>query len=145
MAEKTFALPIQFHKPMIGENAFSYEEEEHVRAMLANPMIFEPFPPEIIGRETTFFIGKHTGKNLVETRLAQASIKATPMQIDDIVKRIRGTRESLDKGEAQMTFYQIKKLLKDLRKSLTEEEFWRVVEQVTKQNPKLSQKEAKPT
>lgn len=145
LAEKTFALPIQFHKPMIGENAFSYEEEEHVRAMLANPMIFEPFPPEIIGRETTFFIGKHTGKNLVETRLAQASIKATPMQIDDIVKRIRGTRESLDKGEAQMTFYQIKKLLKDLRKSLTEEEFWRVVEQVTKQNPKLSQKEAKPT
>lgn len=145
LAEKTFALPIQFHKPMIGENAFSYEEEEHVRAMLANPMIFEPFPPEIIGRETTFFIGKHTGKNLVETRLAQASIKATPMQIDDIVKRIRGTRESLDKGEAQMTFYQIKKLLKDLRKSLTEEEFWRVVEQVTKQNPKLSQKEAKST
>ena len=145
LAEKTFALPIQFHKPMIGENAFSYEQEEHVRAMLANPMIFEPFPPEIIGRETTFFIGKHTGKNLVETRLAQASIKATPVQIDEIVKRIRGTRESLDKGEAQMTFYQIKKLLKDLRKSLTEEEFWRVVEQVTKQKPTLPQKEAKPT
>jgi len=145
LAEKTFALPIQFHKPMIGENAFSYEQEEHVRAMLANPMTFEPFPPEIIGRETTFFIGKHTGKTLVETRLAQASIKATPVQIDEIVRRIRGTRESLDKGEAQMTFYQIKKLLKDLRKSLTEEEFWRVVEQVTKQKPKLPQKEAKPT
>ena len=145
LAEKTFALPIQFHKPMIGENAFSYEHEEHIRAMLANPMIFEPFPPEIIGRETTFFIGKHTGKTLVETRLAQASIKATPVQIDEIVKRIRGTRESLDKGEAQMTFYQIKKLLKDLRKSLTEEEFWRVVEQVTKQKPKLRQKEAEPT
>jgi len=145
LAEKIFALPIQFHKPMIGENAFSYEQEEHIRAMLANPMTFEPFPPEIIGRETTFFIGRHTGKNLVETRLAQASIKATPVQIDEIVKRIRGTRESLDKGEAQMTFYQIKKLLKDLRKSLTEEEFWRVVEQVTKQKPTLPQKEAKPT
>lgn len=145
LAEKTFALPIQFHKPMIGENAFSYEQEEHIRAMLANPMIFGPFPPEIIGRETTFFIGRHTGKNLVETRLAQAGIKATPVQIDEIVKRIRGTRESLDKGEAQMTFYQIKKLLKDLRKSLTEEEFWRVVEHVTKEKPKLPQKEAKPT
>ncbi len=145
LAEKIFALPIQFHKPMIGENAFSYEQEEHIRAMLANPMTFEPFPPEIIGRETTFFIGKHTGKTLVETRLAQASIKATSMEIDEIVRRIRGTRESLDKGEAQMTFYQIKKLLKDLRKSLTEEEFWRVVEQVTKQKPKIPQKEAKPT
>jgi len=36
-----------------------------------------------------------------------------------------------------MTFYQIKKLMKDLRKALTEEEFWRLVEQVTRQKPKL--------
>jgi hypothetical protein len=36
-----------------------------------------------------------------------------------------------------MTFYQVKKLMKDLRRGLTEEEFWRIVEQVTKQKPKL--------
>jgi len=45
----------------------------------------------------------------------------------------------LDKGEAQMTFYQVKKLMKDLRKGLTEEEFWKIVEQVTRQKPKLAQ------
>jgi len=145
LAEKTFALPIQFHKPMIGENAFAYEQEGHVQAMLANPMTYEPFPPEIIGRETTFYFGKHTGKKLVETRLNQAGIRATPAQIDEIVKRIRGTHESLDKGEAQMTFYQIKRLMKDLRKGLTEEEFWRMVEQITRQKPKLPTGETKPT
>lgn len=142
MTEKAFALPIQFHKPIIGENAFSYEVDEHVKAMLANPLTYEPFPPEIVGRETVFYLGRQAGRNLVESRLAQAGIKATPMQIDEIVRRIRGTHESLDKGEAQMTFYQIKKLMKDLRKGLTEEEFWRIVELVTRQKPKLLQPKA---
>ena len=139
LVEKSFALPIQFHKPIIGENAFSYEMNENLGAMLANPIIYEPFPPEIVGRETTFHLGRQTGKSVVEERLRMAEIKATPMQIQEIVRRIRTSQESLDKGEAQMTFYQVKKLMKELRKGLTEEEFWRVVEQVTKQKPKLVQ------
>jgi hypothetical protein len=67
-----------------------------------------------------------------------AEIKATPIQVDEIVKRIRAIQEALDKGEAQMTFYQVKKLMRDLRKGLTEEEFWKIVEQVTRQKPKLA-------
>ena len=38
-----------------------------------------------------------------------------------------------------MTFYQVKKLLKDLQKGLVMPEFWRLVEQVTRQKPKLPQ------
>lgn len=139
MVEKAFAMPIQFHKPIIGENAFSYEMDENVKMMLTDPIVNEPFPPEIVGRETTFHMGRRTGKRVVEDRLKIADIKATPIQIDEIFKRIKGTQESLDKGEAQMTFYQVKKLLKDARKNLTDEEFWRIVEQVTRQKPKLAQ------
>ena len=137
LAEKSFALPIQYHKPIIGENAFSYEMDEHVHGLLAHPIIYEPFPPEIIERETTFYFGRLTGKHLVENRLASASIKASPLQVDEIVRRVKGMRESMDKGGTQMTFYQIKKLMKELRKGVTEEDFWRIVEQVTRQKPKL--------
>jgi 2-isopropylmalate synthase len=145
LAEKSFALPIQYHKPIIGENAFSYEVDEQIQAVLANPITYEPFPPEIIERQTAFYLGRQTGKHLIESRLAYAGIKATPMQIDDIVKRIRGVHESLDKGGTQMTFYQIKKLMRELRRGLTEEDFWRIVEEVTKQKPKLQQEKASPT
>jgi isopropylmalate/homocitrate/citramalate synthase len=138
LAEKSFALPIQFHKPIIGENAFSYEADEHIHAMLANPLIYEPFPPEIVDRETTFYTGTQTGRHLVESRLAPARIKATPRQVNEIVRRIRGAQESLDKGGTQMTFYQIKKLMRELRKGLTEEDFWKIVEQITGQKPKTS-------
>ena len=113
--------------------------------MLNNPLIYEPFPPEIIERETMFYLGRQTGRHLVESRLASAGIKATPLQIDEIVKRIRRMQESLDKGGTQMTFYQIKKLMRELRKGSTEEDFWKIVEQVTKQKPKLQKEKALPT
>lgn len=138
-AEKSFALPIQFHKPIVGENAFAYEVDEHVEGMLAHPIIYEPFPPEIVERETQFYIGRSGGRQLVVKRLEAAGIKATDWQIEEIVRRIRGLQESLDKGGTQMTFYQIKKLMKELRKGLTEEDFWRIVEQATKQKPKNPQ------
>jgi isopropylmalate/homocitrate/citramalate synthase len=142
LAEKSFALPIQYHKPIVGENAFSYEVDEHVHGMLAHPLIYEPFPPEIIERGTMFYLGRQTGRHLVERRLASAGIKATPMQIDEIVRRIKSMQESLDKGGTQMTFYQIKKLMRELHRGSTEEDFWKIVEQVTKQKPKLPQETA---
>jgi D-citramalate synthase len=145
LAEKTFALPVQFHKPIIGDNAFSHEVDERVEGMLAHPLIYEPFPPEIVGRETQYYLGRQAGKRVIETRLAQAEIKASSTQVDEIVRRMRRMHESVDKGEAQMTFYQIKKLMKELRKGLTEEEFWRIVEEVTRQKPMLKKSETAPS
>jgi hypothetical protein len=64
--------------------------------------------------------------------------------MDELFRHIRGPQESLDKGEAQMTFYQVKKLMKDLQKGYTMEEFWRLVEQITRQKPKLPEPDKKP-
>lgn len=137
LAEKAFALPVPLHKPIVGENVFSYEAEEHIQGMIAHPLIYEPFPPEIVERQTTFYLGRQTSREVVEQYLNLAGIKATPMQINEIVRRIRSIQESTDKGGAQMTFYQIKKLMKELRRGLPEEEFWKIVEQITRQKPKL--------
>jgi isopropylmalate/homocitrate/citramalate synthase len=136
-AEKAFAMPIQFHKPIIGENIFTHEVENEVEEMMQQPLVFEPFPPEIVGRETMIFIGRNTGQTLIQKLLEKAGIRASPRQMDELFRRIKGPQESLDKGEAQMTYYQVKKLMKDLLKGYTMEEFWRLVEQVTRQRPKL--------
>jgi isopropylmalate/homocitrate/citramalate synthase len=136
-AEKAFAMPIQFHKPIIGENIFTHEVEEEVEEMMSQPLVFEPFPPEIVGRETMIFIGRNTGQTLIQKLLENAGIRASPRQMDELFRRIKGPQESLDKGEAQMTYYQVKKLMKDLLKGYTMDEFWRLVEQVTRQRPKL--------
>jgi isopropylmalate/homocitrate/citramalate synthase len=69
--------------------------------------------------------------------LENAGIRASPRQMDELFRRIKGPQESLDKGEAQMTYYQVKKLMKELLKGYTMDQFWRLVEQVTRQRPKL--------
>ena len=137
MAEKAFALPIQFHKPIIGENLFAHEVDEEEEKILAQPLLVEPFPPEIIGRETKLFIGRNTSQTLIQKLLERAQIRASPRQMDELLRQIKAPQESLDKGEAQMTYYQVKKLMKDLQQGLTLEEFWRLVEQITRQKPKL--------
>jgi isopropylmalate/homocitrate/citramalate synthase len=91
----------------------------------------------MIEREPQFYIGRGTERSLIQKRLEAANIKAASWQIDEIVRRIRNMQESMDKGGTQMTFYQIKKLMKELRRGLTEEEFWRIIEQVTRQKPKV--------
>ena len=139
LTEKSFALPIQFHKPIVGDTTFAHEVDEHVEGMLAHPLMFEPFPPEIVGRETSLFVGRNTGQTLLQGLLEKAGIRASPRQMDEILRHVKGPQESLDKGEAQMTFYQVKKLLSELQKGLVMPEFWRLVEQVTRQKPKLPQ------
>jgi 2-isopropylmalate synthase len=142
LAEKTFALPVQFHKPIIGDNAFSQEVGASAEDASPQPLLNEPFPPEIVGRETQYIFSGQIGRKFIEARLEQVGIKASNVQIEEIMKRMKRMHESADKGEAQMTFYQIKKLLKDLRKNQTEEEFWKIVEDITRQRPKVKPHES---
>ena len=143
LAEKSFVSLIPLQKPIVGEDAFSHVSEKHIHGLLAHHLTYEPFPPRMIGRETTFYLGKQTGRHLIEKRLKLAEIKATPMHVNQIVSQIRRQQESLDKGEMLMTFYQIRKLMKEMRKGLTEEDFWNIVQQVTGQKPKLLPKTQK--
>lgn len=136
-AEKAFAMPIQFHKPIVGDAIFAHEVDQELEEMQAHPLLFEPFPPAIVGRETTLFIGRNTAQTLIQKVLEKAGIRASPRQMDELFRHIKGPQERLDKGESQMTFYQVKKLMKDLQKCYTMWDFWRLVEQVTRQKPKL--------
>jgi hypothetical protein len=53
---------------------------------------------EIVERETTFYIGRQNGRHLFGSRLASAGIKATLGQIE---RRIKSSRESMDRGECR--------------------------------------------
>jgi isopropylmalate/homocitrate/citramalate synthase len=143
LAEKAFASPIQFNKPIVGDGIFAHEVDQELEEMQAHPLLFEPFPPEIVGRETTLFIGRNTAQPLIQRLLEKAGIRASPRQMDELFRHLKGPQERLDKGESQMTFYQVKKLMKELQKGCTMWDFWRLVEQITRQKPKLSEGEKK--
>jgi len=142
-AGKAFALPVQFHKPIIGDSIFTHEVDQDLEEMRAHPLLFEPFPPQIVGRETTLFIGRNTAQTLIQQLMEKAGIRASPRQMDELFRRLKGPQENLDKGESQMTFYEVKKLMKDLLKGYSMWDFWRLVEQITRQKPKLQENKKK--
>ena len=130
--EKSFTWPLAFQKPIVGEDAFSHASDKQVQGMLGHPLAYEPFPPKMLDRETTLYMGRHLGDATVQAYLDLQGIKATPEQVAEIAKRVRRNQERLDKGEMMITFYEIKKLLRQLRKGLPEAELKRIINQVIK-------------
>ncbi len=130
--EKSFTWPLAFQKPIVGEDAFSHASDKQVQGMLRHPLSYEPFPPKMIDRKTTLYMGRHLGEATVQAYLDLQGLKATPQQVSEIARKIRRSQESLDKGEMMITFYEIKKLLRQLRKGLSEEELKRIIKQVVK-------------
>jgi len=130
--EKSFTWPLAFQKPIVGEDAFSHASDKQVQGMMGHPLSHEPFPPKMIDRKTTLYMGRHLGEATVQAYLDLQGIKATPEQVAEIARRVRKSQESLDKGEMMITFYEIKKLLRQLRKGLPEAELKLIIKQVIK-------------
>jgi len=130
--EKSFTWPLAFQKPIVGEDAFSHASDKQVQGMLGHPLSYEPFPPKMLDRESTLYLGTNLGEAAVKAYLDLQGIKATPEQVAEIAKRLRKSQEGLDKGEMMITFYEIKKLLRQLRKGFPEDEIKRIIKQVLK-------------
>ncbi|ANP50329.1 homocitrate synthase NifV [Streptomyces griseochromogenes] len=58
-------------QPIVGENVFAHESGIHVNAMLQDTSTFEPFPPERVGGERRYVLGKHSGRALIEAVLTE--------------------------------------------------------------------------
>lgn len=140
LVEKSLALPIQYHKPIVGKNAFAHEIDEYFEDVLAHQILSVPFPPQMVGRDMSFYLGRIINRELIKSWLQHVGIKATRSQLDEIARRTKYAQERHDKGGTQMTFYQIKKLMKEMEKGFSEENFWKIVKQVTKQTPSLQLK-----
>jgi len=53
-------------RPVVGENAFAHESGIHIAAILCDPSTYEYVPPELVGSERRFVLGKHTGRRALE-------------------------------------------------------------------------------
>ena len=135
LTEKYFAIPLPVHKAIIGDNTFSHEAGIHVHGMLAHSLCYEPIPPTLVGRETKFHLGKFTGRHIIEKRLEVEGIEATREQVRDVVEKIKRLQERREKAEILRIFHQIKGLIREIRKGVTDQEFWEIIEETTGQKP----------
>lgn len=76
-------------KPVLGKDIFNYESGIHVDGIEKNPKTYEPFNPQDIGTERKMFIGKHSGKKAVMTKLLQLRVQLRDVNMDDFLSEVR--------------------------------------------------------
>ncbi|QGN06165.1 2-isopropylmalate synthase [Halorhabdus sp. CBA1104] len=88
IANKT-GIPLAPNKAVVGENAFTHESGIHTDGTLKDESMYEPYPPEKVGRERRLALGKHAGRAGVEAALAEHGIEVVDAELDAIFERVK--------------------------------------------------------
>ena len=120
--EKFSGVPIPVHKPVIGTDSFAHEAGVHVAAVLRNPSTYEAFPPETVGRERRFSLGKHSGTAIVHSMAPRASEEA----VWKVTKKLKSYREKAGKTRLRRLVAMKRDLDKE-RRGVTKTQFRKLI------------------
>jgi len=93
MVEKFSGITLPRNKPVTGELAFSHESGIHIAAILEDPSSYEYFPPDMVGSERRFILGKHTGKKALEHVVASIGCELTDKQVCRVLDLVKDKSE----------------------------------------------------
>ena len=88
VANKT-GIPLAPNKAVVGQNAFTHESGIHTDGTLKDDAMYEPYPPEKVGRKRRLALGKHAGRAGVEAALAEHDMEVSGDQLSEIVARVK--------------------------------------------------------
>ncbi len=81
--------PIPLWQPIVGDNVFAHESGIHAKGMLKNNQTFEPFPPEDVGGQRKYVIGKHSGRAALHYVLTEQGISVDEYQLPFCLTEVR--------------------------------------------------------
>ncbi len=82
-------VPLPPNKAVIGQNAFAHESGIHTDGTLKDERMYEPYPPEKVGRERRIVLGKHTGRAGARATLAEHGVSVSENELAEIVERVK--------------------------------------------------------
>jgi len=91
-------LPRQPHWPITGENASKHTSGGHTNAILSNPLAYQPFDPEAVGRSISFVFGPLSGGNHAQMLIEQHGYICRKEEKADIAQFIKNFYSERRKG-----------------------------------------------
>lgn len=86
-------VPLAPNKAVVGENAFSHESGIHTDGTLKDDAMYEPYPPDTVGRERRLVLGKHAGRAGVRAALDEHGVAVTEDELSEIVDQVKAIGE----------------------------------------------------
>jgi isopropylmalate/homocitrate/citramalate synthase len=81
--------PVPPWQPVVGGNVFAHESGIHVRGMMRDTAAFEPFPPELVGGQRRYVLGKHSGRALVDHVLRAEGLQPDEEDLGHCLAQVR--------------------------------------------------------
>jgi methanogen homocitrate synthase len=113
LVEQYSGVTLPRNKPVTGELAFSHESGIHIAAILEDPSTYEYFPPDLVGGERHFILGKHTGKKALEHVVASIGCELSDQQICAVLDLVKDHSEH----KCNITPEVLRKLIKKVQES----------------------------
>jgi isopropylmalate/homocitrate/citramalate synthase len=82
-------MPVAPCKPVLGANVYSHESGIHVHGITSEPATYEPFPPELIGRQHEIRYGKHSGLHSIRYLAQLHGIAASEAAMEQALAKIK--------------------------------------------------------
>ncbi len=89
------AIPVD--QPITGEGVFRHESGIHCAALLNDPRTYQPFSPDVVGREKMqLVVGRHSGSKVLQHVMAEAGLALSNAETKILLEAVRC--EALRKG-----------------------------------------------
>ena len=76
-------------RPVVGRNAFLHESGLRTSAVVREPGIYEPYPPELVGRSRGYAVGKDSGRAGIGHILGRYGLELANAQLDALLDDVR--------------------------------------------------------
>ena len=86
-------VPLPPNKAVVGENAFTHESGIHTDGTLKDEAMYEPYPPETVGRGRRLVLGKHAGRAGLRAALAEHGVEPDEDVLDAALERVKALAE----------------------------------------------------
>ncbi|MFW6384170.1 MAG: 2-isopropylmalate synthase [Halodesulfurarchaeum sp.] len=93
LVANAMGLQLPPNKAVSGQNAFAHESGIHTDGTLKDERMYEPYPPETVGRERRLVLGKHAGRAGVAAALEEQEVPVDKDQLDEVVSRVKALGE----------------------------------------------------
>ncbi len=87
---KATGFPVQRNKAIVGQNAFAHEAGIHQHGIMMHSATYEIMKPEDVGFKcTNLVLGKHSGRHLLQRRLAELGYHLDKPQLDKLFEEVK--------------------------------------------------------
>ena len=133
LVEECSGIFIPPHAPIVGLNAFRHESGIHVDGILKNTQTYKIIEPEVVGRQSSFVLGKHTGTQAILHLLQHKGYEATEEELKEILHRVKERKMAKGKGEIQRMAKEMGEYYEDSL-NFPLEAFWEIAKEVLKKD-----------